>query len=89
MQNIEEQRKHDRIPLRTDVYVSGEGFSKFKTRTMDLSDGGLFVEGEILATLKVDEIVQIQLANVFDKTPLLKARIAWTNRYGAGIEYLT
>jgi hypothetical protein len=85
---FDEQRKHERLRLRTDVLVSGEGFSRFKTHTIDFSEGGLFIEGKVLSTLKPDTIIQVQLAEGPENPPLLDARIAWTNSYGAGIEYL-
>jgi len=75
---FEEQRKYIRLCLRTDVLVSGEGFTRFKTNTIDFSEGGLFVEGKALSVLDIDT----------KNSPLLNARIAWTNSYGAGIQYL-
>ncbi len=83
-----EQRKHQRLSLRTNVFVEGDSFDRFKTQTMDFSDGGLFVEGLPLAKLKVDTKIQVQSAEGIEDAPLLEARIAWTNRYGAGIEYI-
>ncbi|MCW8878338.1 MAG: PilZ domain-containing protein [Kangiellaceae bacterium] len=83
-----EQRRHKRLPLRTNVFVEGDGFSRFRTQTMDFSDGGLFVEGQTLAKLDVNTLIHIQTAEDIEDAPLLTARIAWTNRYGAGIEYL-
>ncbi len=88
MATFEEQRKYIRLCLRTDVLVSGEGFTRFKTNTIDFSEGGLFVEGKALSVLDIDTIVQIQLADGPKNSPLLNARIAWTNSYGAGIQYL-
>ncbi|TQV88367.1 PilZ domain-containing protein [Aliikangiella coralliicola] len=83
-----EQRKHKRLPIRTNVFVSGESFQRFKTQTMDFSDGGLFIEGKVLSLLKVDTVIQVQSAEGLDNPPVLVARIAWTNRYGAGIQYM-
>lgn len=88
MEKHAEQRKHKRLPRRTDVFVTGEAFSRFKTQSMDFSDGGLFVEGKVLSLLKVDTCIQIQVAANFEDLPVQRARVAWTNRYGAGIEYL-
>ena len=88
MSAFSEQRKHKRLPIRTNVFVSGESFSRFKTETMDFSDGGLFIEGKVLSLLKVDTLINIQSAEGFEDTPMLTARVAWTNRYGAGIEYM-
>ena len=83
-----EKRKHKRIPIRTHVFVSGESFTRFKSRTMDFSDGGLFIEGKALALLTINTIIQVQSAEGLEDPPILNARVAWTNRYGAGIEYL-
>lgn len=88
MATFDDQRKYTRLRLRTDVLVSGEGFARFKTNTIDFSEGGLFVEGKALSQLSIDTIIQIQLAEGPKNAPLLNARVAWTNSYGAGIEYL-
>lgn len=88
MSNQSDQRQHKRLPLRTSVFVSGDSFDRFKTQTVDFSDGGLFVEGLALAKLKIDTIVKVQSAEGIADAPLLDARIAWTNRYGAGIQYM-
>jgi len=88
MTDYSEQRKHKRLPIRTQVFVSGDNFTRFKTQTMDFSDGGLFVEGKALSKLPINTLVNIQSAEGFDDPPVLTARIAWTNRYGAGIEYV-
>ena len=88
MSEQHEKRKHKRLPIRTNVFVSGEDITRFKTQTMDFSDGGLFVEGKELANLPIDTLIEVQSAEGFDDPPMLTARIAWTNRYGAGIEYL-
>ena len=82
------KRKHKRIPVRTNVFVSGENIPRFKTQTMDFSDGGLFIEGKELANLSINTLIEIQSAEGFEDPPVLSARVAWTNRYGAGIEYL-
>ncbi|WP_196139136.1 PilZ domain-containing protein [Aliikangiella sp. G2MR2-5] len=88
MSEYKEQRVHKRLPLRTHVFVEGGGLSRIKTQTMDFSDGGLFIEGPQLAKLKIDTIIQVQSAEGFENPPVLNARVAWTNRYGAGIQYL-
>jgi hypothetical protein len=82
------KRKHTRLNIRTNVFVSGDSVVRFRTQTVDFSDGGLFIEGKILAELEVDTILYIQSAEEFDDPPIIKARVAWKNRYGAGIEYL-
>lgn len=83
-----DKRRHKRMPIRTHVFVSGENFTRFKSRTMDFSDGGLFIEGKALALLSINTIIQVQSAEGLENPPILNARVAWTNRYGAGIEYL-
>lgn len=89
MPTVDNKRKHQRLSIRTSVIISGDAITRFKTQTVDFSDGGLFVEGKALAGLKIDTLVYVQAADVMDDPPLVKARIAWTNRYGAGIEYIT
>lgn len=88
MTNFKEQRKHERFSIKTNVFITGDGFLRFKTQTMDLSDGGLFVEGKVLSELQIGKKIQVKIAEGPEDSPLLNARIAWTNSYGAGIEYL-
>ena len=88
MSKQHDKRKHKRIPVRTNVFVSGENITRFRTQTVDFSDGGLFIEGKALAELAIDTMIRVQSAEGFESPPLLTARIAWTNRYGAGIQYV-
>ena len=88
MTDYREQRKHQRLSVRTHVFVSGDNITRFKTHTMDFSDGGLSIEGKLLASLPINTLIKVQSAEGFENPPELTARIAWTNNYGAGIEYL-
>ena len=88
MQKTKELRKHQRLPVRSNVFVFSDNLTRFKTQTMDFSDGGLFVEGKVLSILKIDTIIQVQSAEAFEDPPILNARVAWTNPYGAGIQYI-
>lgn len=90
MNNYSEQRKHKRLPVRTHVFVWGDTIQRFKTETMDFSESGLFIEGKILSLLQINTLIKIQSADSsLEDAPEVTARVAWTNRYGAGIEYLT
>ncbi|MDH5433369.1 MAG: PilZ domain-containing protein [Gammaproteobacteria bacterium] len=81
-------RKDERLPVRIDVYVTGEGFQKFIAPTLNFSEKGLFIESKILAAMKKNSLIEVQAAHMASDAPILKARIAWSNQYGAGIEYL-
>lgn len=88
MPSSPDQRTEKRLPIKVSIFVSGDSFQRFKTQTTDFSDGGLFIESKILALLAADTLIKVQAAERSVETPLLTARIAWTNRYGAGVEYL-
>jgi len=82
------RRNNERLPIKLTVKVTTETFCTKSVMTKDFSDGGLFILDGELAKLPVDTHLTVQSDEGFEGAPIVKARIAWTNDKGAGIEYL-
>ncbi len=84
----ESRRTNARFPLKLKVKITTESFCSRSVMTQDFSDGGLFILDAGLAELAQDSRLTVQVDEGIEDSPLIKARIAWTNSKGAGIEYL-
>lgn len=84
----ESRRANARLPLKLKVKIATESFCARTVMTEDFSDGGLFIVDAELAKLEIDNQLTVQADEGMADAPIIKARIAWTNDKGAGIEYL-
>jgi len=87
MTNIS-QRASLRLPIKMKVRITTDNLCTRHLVTQNFSDGGIFVNDPELAQEPVGSIVQVQSDEGIESAPILKARIAWTNNHGAGLEYL-
>lgn len=84
----ESRRAHVRLPIKMKVKITSANYCTSRVVTKDFSDGGIFVSDPELAALDVGTPIEVQSDEGYDNAPILKARVAWTNSLGAGIEYL-
>lgn len=77
-----------RLPIKMKVKITSENYCTRQLITEDFSDGGIFVKDEELAKLEAGSLVSVQADEGIEGAPILKARIAWTNSTGAGLEYI-
>jgi len=82
------KRSSLRLPIKMKVRITTEKLCARHLVTQNFSDGGIFVEDPELAQQNVGTLVQVQSDEGIDDAPIVKARIAWTNNQGAGLEYL-
>ena len=82
------RRTNARLPLKLKVKITTETFCTRTVMTQDFSDGGLFIVDEELANSDINSCLTVQADEGMADAPIIKARIAWTNDKGAGIEYL-
>ncbi len=82
------RRANARLSLKLKVKIATESFCTRTVMTRDFSDGGLFIVDDELAKLEIDHPLTVQADEEMADAPIIKARIAWTNDKGAGIEYL-
>ncbi len=82
------KRANARLPLKLKVKIATESFCTRTVMTQDFSDGGLFIVDVELAKLEINSPLTVQADEGMTDAPIIKARIAWTNDEGAGIEYL-
>ncbi len=82
------RRSSTRLPLQLKVKITTKSFCTRSVMTQDFGDGGLFILDSELAQQAIDSEITVQQDEGATDAPILKARIAWTNNKGAGIEYL-
>ncbi len=82
------RRANARLPLKLRVKITTDSFCTRSVMTEDFSDGGLFIIDSDLADLPIDSRLTVQADEGMTDSPIIPARIAWTNNKGAGIEYL-
>ncbi len=84
----ESRRAHIRLPIKMKVKISSANYCTRQVVTKDFSDGGIFVSDPELAKLEPGSRLTVQSDEGYEDAPIIKARIAWTNSAGAGLEYL-
>lgn len=77
-----------RLPVNMKVKITTESYCTKHLVTENFSDGGIFVADDMLAEMQVGSNVEVQADEGMEGVPVIKARIAWTNSRGAGLEYL-
>jgi len=77
-----------RLPIKMKVRITTETFCTRHLITEDFSDGGIFVTDPQLSDLAVGSLVNVQSDEGIEDAPVIRARVAWTNNKGAGLEYL-
>jgi len=82
------RRANTRLPLKLKVKIATETFCARTVMTQDFSDGGLFIVDADLAKMETGNQLTVQADEGIADAPIIKARVAWTNAKGAGIEYL-
>ena len=70
------------------VKITTETFCTRQLITDDFSDGGIFIMDDELAKLPAGSLITVQSDEGMVDAPIIKARVAWTNKKGAGLEYL-
>jgi len=86
--NDKTKRTSLRLPIKMKVRITTENLCTRHLVTRDFSDGGIFVDDEELAQLPLGSRVKVQADEGTENAPVVEARIAWTNKQGAGLEYL-
>jgi PilZ domain-containing protein len=77
-----------RLPIKMKVRITTETFCTRHLITEDFSDGGIFVIDEQLSLLDVGSVVNVQADEGLEDAPIVRARVAWTNNKGAGLQYM-
>ncbi len=84
----QEQRVSLRLPIKMKVRISTDTVCTLHLVTEDFSDGGIFIIDEMLAKLAVGSLVKVQADEGMEDAPIINARVAWTNKRGAGLQYI-
>ncbi|PCI72024.1 MAG: hypothetical protein COB38_04820 [Gammaproteobacteria bacterium] len=84
----ESRRTNPRLAINMKVKITAGNYNTMHLITENCSDGGIFVTDDRLAEMQVGSDVEVQADKGVDDQPIIKARIAWTNSQGAGLEYI-
>lgn len=82
------RRREQRLPINVKVIITTESFCTRKVVTNDFSEGGIYIKDAELAKLPIGSLVTVQSDEGLANAPIIKARIAWTDGNGVGIQYL-
>ena len=82
------RRREQRLPINVKVIITTETFCTRKVVTNDFSEGGIYVKDEELAKLEVGSLVTVKSDEGLANAPVIKAKIAWSDKKGVGIQYL-
>jgi len=86
--NPSNRRREQRLPINVSVIITTDTFCTRKVITNDFSEGGIYVKDEELANLEIGSLVTVQSDEGLADAPIIKARIAWSDKKGIGIQYL-
>jgi len=86
--NATSKRTSLRLPIKVKVRITTDTLCTRHLVTRNFSDGGIFVDDKELAQLPVGSLVKVQADEGMEDAPIIDARVAWTNKQGAGLEYL-
>ena len=84
----ESRRASIRLPIKMKVKITTDSYCTRQLITEDFSDGGIFVSDKELAKLDAGSLLTVQADEGIEGAPIIKARVAWTNSSGAGLEYI-
>ncbi|MFT6732893.1 MAG: hypothetical protein ACJAS9_001078 [Polaribacter sp.] len=82
------RRREQRLPIKVKVIITTDNFCTKKVVTNDFSEGGIYVKDVELANLEVGSLVTLQSDEGLADAPIIKAKIAWRDKKGVGIQYL-
>jgi|TARA_B100001059_G_scaffold81162_1_gene79162 hypothetical protein len=69
------QRQHPRTPMKAQIKIAHPSFGDVVGHTRDLSDGGVFVEHPVLATLQPGDEVTGQVQGMPFEAPILRMQV--------------
>jgi len=82
------RRREQRLPINVKVIITTETYCIRKVVTNDFSEGGIYVKDDELGKLAIGSLVTVQSDEGLADAPIIKARIAWSDKKGVGIQYL-
>lgn len=85
---MNDKRKHERIPLTTDIKISHPAIGEKIVKTKDVSDSGVFIIVEPTEMPPIGEVVEGQVQGGGGDMPVLKMRIVRVVGDGLGLQFV-
>lgn len=83
-----DKRKHIRTPLQCKIKISHETFGEVIVKTLDISDGGIFVALDPDHIPPVGTIVTGQVLGLMEDAPILKMEVMRVESGGVGLRFI-
>ena len=83
-----DNRKHVRTPLQCKIKISHESFGEVIVKTLDISDGGVFVALSPEQIPPVGTIVTGQVQGLMDDAPILQMEVMRVGADGVGLRFI-
>jgi len=82
------KRQHIRTPLQCKIKISHESFGEAIVKTLDISDGGVFVALDPDKIPPVGTIITGQVQGLMDDAPILKMEVMRVEGNGVGLRFI-
>lgn len=84
-----DKRKHIRTPLRCNIKISHKSFGEIIVKTLDISDGGIFVAWELDKTPPIGTIITGQVQGLMEDAPILEMEVMRVESGGIGLRFIS
>lgn len=83
-----DKRKHIRTPLQCNIKISHASFGDVIVKTLDISDGGIFVALAPNQIPPIGTIVTGQVQGLMDDAPILQMEVMRVETDGVGLRFI-
>lgn len=83
-----DKRKHIRTPLQCKIKISHASFGEVVVKTLDISDGGVFVALDANQIPPVGTIVTGQVQGLMEDAPILQMEVMRVASGGVGLRFI-
>ena len=83
-----DKRQHIRTSLQCKIKISHESFGEMIVKTLDISDGGVFVALEPDKIPAIGTIVTGQVQGLMDDAPILEMEVMRVGSGGVGLRFI-
>mgnify|MGYP000234546582 CR=1 FL=1 len=83
-----DKRQYIRTPLQCKIKIIHESFGEVIVKTMDISDGGVYVALDVDKIPPIGTIVKGQVQGLMDDAPILEMEVMRIDAGGIGLRFI-
>lgn len=83
-----DKRKHIRTPLQCKIKLCHESFGEVVVKTMDISDGGVYIALDADKIPPLGTIVKGQVQGLMEDAPILEMEVMRVDAKGIGLRFI-